>query len=107
MLYAEEKEIQQVVITGNTCNPCESKAGHCSEQMFRKEDIMDKFNSYIICLNTNIVYQGVREAERVLNIDHSNISKNCRGIRKSVNGLQFQYFNPLKHINFKYYDPSI
>ena len=75
--------------------------------MFRKEDIMDKFNSYIICLNTNIVYQGVREAERVLHIDHSNISKNCRGIRKSVNGLQFQYFNPLKHINFKYYDPSI
>ena len=68
---------------------------------------MDKFNSYVICLDTNIVYQGVREAERVLHIDHSNISKNCRGLRKSVNGLRFAYFNPLIHKNYKYCDPSI
>ena len=34
---------------------------------------MKKFNSYIICLNTNIVYQGVRQAERILDIDHSNL----------------------------------
>ena len=76
---------------------------------------MDKFNSYVICLNTNIVYQGVREAERVLNIDHSNISKNCkykevmnlilekgRGDVERQGGIQY-----IKHINFKYYDPSI
>ena len=68
---------------------------------------MQKYNSYIICLNTNIVYQGVREAERALHIDHSNISKNCRGARNSVNGLKFQYFNPLIHTNYKYYDPSM
>lgn len=68
---------------------------------------MDKYNSYIICLNTNIVYRGVREAERALHIDHSNISKNCKGIRNSVNGLQFQYFNPIIHKNYNYYDPSI
>ena len=67
----------------------------------------NKYNSYIICLNTNIVYQGVREAERVLHIDHSNISKNCRGVRNSVNGLKFQYFDPLIHKNYKYYDPSM
>lgn len=66
-----------------------------------------KFNSYIICLNTNIVYQGVREAERATGADHSNISKVCRGLRKAVNGLQFQYFNPLIHKNYMYYDPSI
>ena len=68
---------------------------------------MPKYNSYIICLNSNIVYQGVREAERVLNIDHSNISKNCKGLRRSVNGLQFQYFDPSIHKNYRYYDPSM
>jgi len=67
-------------------------------------------NSYIICLNTNTVYRGVREAERVLNIDHSNISKVCKGTRNSIHNLQFQYFNPLVHINYKYYnkyDPTM
>lgn len=34
-----------------------------------------KFNSYIICLDNNMVYQGVREAERATGADHSNISK--------------------------------
>lgn len=64
-------------------------------------------NSYIICLNNNIVYQGVREAERVTGADHSNISKVCRGTRNAVNGLKFEYFNPLIHTTFKYYDPSM
>lgn len=67
----------------------------------------NKYNSYIICLNSNTVYTGVREAERVLHIDHSNISKVCKGARNSINGLQFQYFNPLIHKNYKYYDPSM
>lgn len=65
---------------------------------------MQKYNSYVICLNTNIVYQGVREVERATGCDNSNISKVCRGIRKSVNGLKFQYSNPLVHTNYKYYN---
>ena len=71
---------------------------------------MQKYNSYIICLNTNTVYTGVREAERITGCDNSNISKVCRGIRKSVNGLKFQYFDPLVHTDYKYhneYDRSI
>lgn len=67
---------------------------------------MKKYNSYIICLNTNTVYQGVRQAERILGIDHSNLSKVCKGMRNSINGLKFEYFNPEKHKNYKYYDPS-
>lgn len=75
-----------------------------------------KYNSYVICLNNNTVYQGVREAQRALGVDHSNISKVCRGTRKSVGGLRFQYFDPLIHNNYKYYsyldyltenDPSV
>lgn len=42
-------------------------------------------HSYVICLNNNIVYQGVREAERVTGVDHSNISKVCQGHRKHAN----------------------
>lgn len=68
-----------------------------------------KFNSYIICLDNNMVYQGVREAERATGADHSNISKNCKGLRKSVNGLRFQYFDPEIHKIHAYYnyDPSM
>lgn len=61
---------------------------------------------YVICLNNNTVYQGVREAERATGCDHSNISKVCRGHRCSVNGLRFQYFNPLIHDNYTYYNPT-
>lgn len=65
------------------------------------------YNSYVICLDTGVVYQGVREAERATGADHSNISKNCNNLRKSVNGLRFNYFNPEIHKNYKYYDPSM
>lgn len=63
-------------------------------------------NSYVICLNSNIVYSGVREAERITGCDNSNISKVCRGKRKTVNGLRFAYFNPMIHKNYEYYDRS-
>lgn len=68
---------------------------------------MNYVNSYVICLSEpyeNIVFQGVREAERATGVDNSNISKVCKGIRKSAGGLEFQYFNPLVHENYKYFD---
>lgn len=68
---------------------------------------MDKFNTYVICLDTNIVYQGVREAEKFTGCDNSNISKVCRGTRKSVNGLHFAYFDPLIHTDYTYADRSV
>lgn len=70
---------------------------------------MERLNSYVICLNNNIVYKGVREAERATGADHSNISKVCKGLRCSVKGLRFQYFDPEVHESYNYYsfDPSI
>ena len=47
---------------------------------------------YVICLNNNIVYQGVREAERATGADHSNISKVCKGTRCSVNRIKISIF---------------
>lgn len=64
-------------------------------------------HAYIICLNNNTVYQGVREAERATGADHSNISKVCKGTRYSVKGLRFQYFDLNIHKNYKYYDPGV
>lgn len=68
---------------------------------------MDFFNTYVICLDTGVVYQGVREAERFTGCDNSNISKVCKGLRKSVGGLRFAYFNPLVHTNYTYCDRSV
>lgn len=49
-------------------------------------------HAYVICLNDNIVYQGVREAERATGADHSNISKVCKGTRCSVNRIKISIF---------------
>ena len=49
-------------------------------------------HAYIICLNNNTVYQGVREAERATGADHSNISKVCKGTRYSVNRIEISIF---------------
>lgn len=68
---------------------------------------MTKFNAYVICLDTNIVYQGVREAEKFTGCNNSNISKVCRGTRKSTGGLHFAYFDPLIHIDYTYADRSV
>lgn len=65
---------------------------------------MEKYHSYVICLNDNTVYQGVREAERATGINNSNISKVCKAKRKSAGNLKFQYFDPMIHKNYKYYD---
>ena len=67
---------------------------------------MEKVNSYIICLNNKTVYQGVREAERATGVNNSNISKVCRNKRKNAGGLRFEYFNPVVHKDYKYYDRS-
>ena len=64
---------------------------------------MERSNSYVICLNNNIVYRGVREAERATGVNNSNISKVCRNKRKSAGGLRFQYFDPMEHKDYKYY----
>lgn len=43
------------------------------------------------CLENNIIYPSIREAERKLNFDGSCISKVCRGVRKRVGGFTFAY----------------
>lgn len=45
----------------------------------------------VICLENNIIYPSIREAERKLHLDGSCISKVCRGVRKRAGGFTFAY----------------
>jgi group I intron endonuclease len=45
----------------------------------------------IICLNDNKEYNSIKEAENILGIDHSNIIKVLKGIKKDYKGLIFKY----------------
>jgi group I intron endonuclease len=45
----------------------------------------------VICIETSVVYNGTREAGMLNNIDHSCISKVCRGERKTAGGLHWCY----------------
>lgn len=48
----------------------------------------------IYCSNGNI-YPSIAEASRKLNLDKSDIGKNCRGIRKQVGNYTFKYMEEL------------
>lgn len=45
----------------------------------------------IICIENNVIYPSIREAERKLHLDGSCISKVCRGLRKRAGGFTFAY----------------
>lgn len=49
------------------------------------------FSKKIICLETLIVYNSTREAERLTNISHSNISRCCKNSRKTAGGYHWEY----------------
>lgn len=63
---------------------------------------------YVICLNNNTVYSGVREAGRVLGLDPSTISKICRRTRVHTKGYKFKYFININEFeNYKYYAHTV
>lgn len=43
------------------------------------------------CIETNIIYESTRAAERALGINNAMISTCCTGKRKSAHGLHFEY----------------
>lgn len=49
-------------------------------------------NRPIICLNNNKVYDSATKAGRELNIDSSHISACCKGKRRTVKGMRFEYY---------------
>lgn len=45
----------------------------------------------VVCIETNIRYDGLRDAERDTNIQHSEISACCKGKRESAGGYHWRY----------------
>ena len=45
----------------------------------------------VLCVETNIIYNSTREAERMTNIKHANISQVCNGKRQTAGGYHWTY----------------
>jgi len=50
-----------------------------------------KKSKKIYCLETDTIYPSIHEANRILNVDYSNISACCRGVYKQTHGYHFSY----------------
>jgi hypothetical protein len=46
----------------------------------------------VICLETMVIYDSIKEAEELTGCHHSGIIKVCKGLKKKVNGLSWKYF---------------
>jgi len=59
------------------------------------EEHINKFiqskSKSIICVNTNQEFNSIKEAEQILNIDHSSIIKVLKGKKDNYKGLIFKY----------------
>lgn len=45
----------------------------------------------ILCIEKNIIFKSINEAERITNIKSNNISKCCNGKRKTAGGYHWQF----------------
>lgn len=45
----------------------------------------------VLCVETNIIYQSTREAERQLGLYHNNISNCCNGKQNTCGGYKWRY----------------
>lgn len=50
----------------------------------------------VLCIELNQIFGSLREVERQLNIPATNISKACRGIRKTAGGYHWEYCDQKK-----------
>lgn len=59
----------------------------------RSDEIKKKTSKQVICIETGIVYFGIREAERQTGIKHEYICKCCEGKGKSAKGFHWRYYS--------------
>lgn len=64
---------------------------HTVEEIEKMRGIR-KDKKCIICVETDIIYKSIREAEHILNINHSSILRCCQGKQHLAGGYHWKYF---------------
>lgn len=88
---------------------CKNKQSHTKGYhfMYEKDYVNNPIPTFkslehvrrIICLNDKRIYNSIREAGRVYNLDFSGISKVCRGKNRSIKGYRFAYIEDYEKQN--------
>lgn len=58
-----------------------------------KQGVNSPLSKKVVCLENGIVYNGIREAGRMLDIDSSSITKVCKNKKENAKGYHFKYYN--------------
>ncbi len=67
------------------------KYGTRSENMFDRTLHGTTRTKRVRCIETGKIFNSTREAERQTRIDHSNISRVCRGVYKTAGGYHWEF----------------
>ena len=62
----------------------------------KTEESMTKYKKYIYCHELDKTFDGIKKAGRILGLDYREISKVCRGKRKTLHGYHFTYIKETK-----------
>lgn len=64
---------------------------HGTKMERQKKTMTEKSGKRVRCIETGIVYDSIRQAERETGIDHSSIRKVCQKKLKTTHGLHWEY----------------
>lgn len=56
-----------------------------------KSEKKNKYKKPVICIETDLIYDSIKEAGRTLHIDNRSIQKVCKGERKSAGKLHWKF----------------
>ena len=59
----------------------------------RNERIRKVLGKTVLCIETGVIYSSTMDAARQTGIDHSGISKCCRGIYRTCGGFHWKYID--------------
>ena len=65
--------------------------GSHNERMKKSQINNPSKSKKVLCIETNVIYESTREAERQTGIRHSNISSCCNGKLKTAGGYPWKY----------------
>ena len=57
----------------------------------RNERASKKHSKKVLCVETNVIYESITEAQKQTGINHSNIVYCCKGKRKIAGGYRWRY----------------